>query len=140
MCIDEDEKKSCKGGATNKNKPFFCTICNNPFSSKSNLKKHEKIFCKSGSIMINSEDQKRIANENGRFPCRKCYRTFKTKPNVKAHEKKSCKGEKNFANKKGRPTNENEIYQCKHCAKTFNLKCNAKRHEKKSCKNRGSGV
>ena len=66
-----------------------CTICNNSFSSKSNLKKHEKKFCKSGSIKINSEDQRRVANKNGRFPCRKCNRTFKTLPIVKVHEKKS---------------------------------------------------
>ena len=135
------EKKSCKGGATNKNKQFFCTICNNSFSSKSNLKKHERKFCKSGSIKINSEDQKRVANKEGRFPCRKCNRTFKTKPIVKVHEKKSCKGKEAPANKKRRLAHENEIFQCIHCTQTFNSKCNLKRHEKKSCKKtRGSGV
>ena len=138
---NEDERFPCKGGSTNKNKQFFCTICNNSFSSKSNLKKHERKFCKSGSIKINSEDQKRVANKDGRFPCRKCNHTFKTKPIVKVHEKKSCKGKEAPANKKRRLAHENEIFQCIHCTQTFNSKCNLKRHEKKSCKKtRGSGV
>ena len=104
------------------------------------MKKHERKFCKSGRIKINSEDQKRVADKDGRFPCRKCNQTFKTKPIVKVHEKKSCKGEEALANKKGRLANENEIFQCKHCTQTFKSKCNVKRHETKSCKNRRSGV
>ena len=92
-------------------------------SSKSNLKKHEKKFCKSGSIEMNSKDQRRVANNNGRFPCRKCNQTFKTKPIVKIHEKKSCKGEKALAKIEG-------IFSCGYCNQTFSFGSNKLRHEK----------
>jgi len=111
---------------------FLCSICNQTFSSKSNVKKHEKKFCKSGYIKINSEDQRRVANENGKFPCRKCNQEFKTKPIVKIHEKKSCKGEEALAKIKG-------ISSCRYCNQTFSFGSNKLRHEK-ICKKRPEGV
>ena len=48
---------------------FSCTSCNQTFRSRSNLKKYEKKFCKSGSININSKDQRRFANKKAFSIC-----------------------------------------------------------------------
>ena len=112
----------------NKDGRFLCSICNETYSTKGNLKKHEKKFCKSGSIENNSEDQKRVAKKYERFVCSICDQTFSTKGNLKKHEKKFCKSgsiEMKRVEIKGGPL------LCSSCNKTFSSKTNLNKHQKK---------
>ena len=115
---------------------FLCSICNQTFSTKGNLKKHEKKFCKIGSIEMNSEDQKIVEIKDGRFLCSSCNQTFSTKTNLKKHEKISCKSGSIKMNSEDqrRVANDNGRFPCRKCNQEFKTKTIVKIHEKKSCK------
>ena len=115
---------------------FLCSICNQTFSHKGNLKKHEKKFCRSGSIKMNSEDQKIVANEYGRFLCSSCNQTFSSKTNLNKHKKNSCKSGSIKMNSEDqrRVANDNGRFPCRKCNQEFKTKTIVKIHEKKSCK------
>ena len=115
---------------------FLCSICNQTFSHKGNLKKHEKKFCKSGSIEMNSEDQKIVANKDGRFLCSICNQTFSHKGNLKKHEKKFCRSGSIKMNSEDQKivANEDGRFLCSSCNQTFSSKTNLNKHKKFSCK------
>ena len=115
---------------------FLCSICNQTFSSKGNLKKHEKKFCKSGSIEMNSEDKIRVANKDGRFLCSSCNQTFSSKGNLMKHEKKFCRSGSIKMNSEDQKIVEikDGRFLCSSCNQTFSTKTNLNKHEKVSCK------